>query len=304
MSKWAKKAKSPSLKPYIRSIGLDEDFDATQSLQSSNELSGGEVLDDDDDSDGLAEPAWKKAAFPNNSALEEHLTTTEARQTSVESRSGPTLAVYPFDIPAVANLGCLEFATDVTFFIGENGAGKSTLLEATAVAFGFPQEGGSFHHMYEGAAETVSVLHESITLKKGLGKPLDGFFLRAESFYNFATYIGDYHEQSHGEAFLSLLNNRFRGDGLYLLDEPEAALSPTRQLAALVRIHDLVKQNSQFVIATHSPILLAYPGAKIIQFDKNGWQEIEYEQTEHFEVTKYFLNNYQRQIDRLLLDAE
>ena len=259
---------------------------------SEDGLDSGDDLDDDDDSDGLAEPAWKKAAALARRA--------ESAATEPEADNPPA---YPFNIPAVAKLGCLEFAPDVTFFIGENGAGKSTLLEAAALAFGFPKEGGSFNHMYEGA-DTVSALHQSITLKKGLGKPLDGFFLRAESFYNFATFIGDYHEQSHGEAFLSLLNDRFRGDGLYLLDEPEAALSPTRQLAALVRIHELVKDNSQFVIATHSPILLAYPGAKIIQFNQFGWRQVEYEETEHFEVTRYFLNNYQRQIDRLLLDND
>jgi predicted ATPase len=265
---------------------------ARHNSSSEDGLDLADALADDDDSDGLAEPAWKIAAAVARRA--------ENAPTQPEADHPPE---YPFNIPAVAKLGCLEFAPDVTFFIGENGAGKSTLLEAAALAFGFPKEGGSFNHMYEGA-DTVSALHESITLKKGLGKPLDGFFLRAESFYNFATYIGDYHKQSHGEAFLSLLNDRFRGDGLYLLDEPEAALSPTRQLAALVRIHELVKDNSQFVIATHSPILLAYPGAKIIQFNQFGWQQVEYEQTEHFEVTRYFLNHYQRQIDRLLSDND
>jgi predicted ATPase len=294
MSKWTKKNKSPSLKPYIRSMSVDEAAWAkgTRENYSADEPTSADELADDDDSDGLAEPAWKIAAAVARRA--------QGAPTEPEANHPPE---YPFNIPAVAKLGCLEFAPDVTFFIGENGAGKSTLLEAAALAFGFPQEGGSFNHMYEGT-DTVSALHQNITLKKGLGKPLDGFFLRAESFYNFATYIGDYHEQSHGEAFLSLLNDRFRGDGLYLLDEPEAALSPTRQLAALVRIHELVKDNSQFVIATHSPILLAYPGAKIIQFNQFGWQQVEYEQTEHFEVTRYFLNNYQRQIDRLLLDND
>ena len=232
---------------------------------------------------------------------------------SVELRSDPDTRAYPFNIPAIANLGCLDLNPDVTFLIGENGSGKSTLLEALALAMGFGQEGGSLDHQFE-TTNTVSDLNEAIYLRRGVGKPSDGFFLRAESFYNFSTFIenegslerygGRPHGKSHGESFLALMVNRFEGNGLYLLDEPEAALSPNRQLAALVKIHELVQQNSQLIIVTHSPILLAYPQARIIMFDTDGWHETQYEDTEHYQVTRYFLNNYKRQLERLLTDEE
>lgn len=217
---------------------------------------------------------------------------------------------YPFTIPAIKKIDGFSFDKDLTIIVGENGSGKSTILEAVAVAFGFSSEGGSRDHNFE-ADSKVSDLHSFIRLKKGISKPRDSFFLRAESFYKFSSYIenegqlsrygGSLQEMSHGESFLSLLTERLEGDGLYIFDEPEAALSPSRQLSALVRMHDLIQLNSQFVLATHSPILMAYPNAKIIKLDESGWQEIAYEETEHYEVTKNFLNHYERQL-QLLLD--
>src|SRR5207253_2335385 len=147
----------------------------------------------------------------------------------------------------------------------------------------------------------------------GILAPKDYYFLRAESFYNVATfmdqvgYLEGYggrslHERSHGEAFITLLTTKFHGEGMYLLDEPEAALSPSRQLAALVAINQLVKLDSQFIIATHSPILLAYPRAKIVLFEDGALKEIAYEDTEHFWLTRDFLNNYPERITRLLAD--
>lgn len=217
-------------------------------------------------------------------------------------------SIYPFNIAAIKQLDGFSFHKDMTILVGENGSGKSTILEAIALGLGFSSEGGSQEHIFE-TENTSSQLHEHLRLKRGLSKPRDSFFLRAESFYNFSSFIeedgmverygGSLHKMSHGESFLSLLVERFEGNGLYILDEPEAALSPQRQLSALVRMHDLVTNNSQFIIATHSPILMAYPNATIILLDEEGWREVEYEETEHFVVTKFFLNNYERQIHQL-----
>lgn len=219
---------------------------------------------------------------------------------------------YPFNIPAVRELGSIDFHPNVTFFVGENGSGKSTVLEGIAVALGFGTEGGTRNVQFK-TAESVSPLHDALRLARGIPKPSDGYFLRAESFFNVATYMDEVgylegygnrslHARSHGESFMAVLLNKLRGNGIYLLDEPEAALSPGRQLAAISAIHQLVEASSQFVIATHSPILLSYPHAKIIQFDASGVSEVSYEDTEHFAVTRDFLNNYPRRIEQLLCD--
>ena len=219
---------------------------------------------------------------------------------------------FPFSVPSIREMGVLEFHPDVTFFVGENGSGKSTLLEAIAIAMGFGAEGGTRNVRFA-TAETISNLHAHLRLSKSFKQPRDGYFLRAESFYNVATYMDDVgyldgyggkslHKRSHGEAFMALLTLKLRGQGLYLFDEPEAALSPTRQLAALSAIDQLVKDGSQFIIATHSPILLAYPRAKIYQFDASGLYPTSYEETEHFEITKDFLNHHERRIEQLLDD--
>lgn len=217
---------------------------------------------------------------------------------------------YPFSIPAVRELGQFDFHPNVTFFVGENGSGKSTVLEGLALALGFSSEGGTRNVRLE-TTQSISPLHEVLRLARGVPKPRDGYFLRAESFFNLATYMDEtgylqgyggqsLHRQSHGESFMAVLLHKLRGDGIYLMDEPEAALSPTRQLAALGAIHNLVEDASQFIIATHSPILLAYPHARILQFDRSGISEVAFEDTEHFAVTKDFLNHYPHRLRRLL----
>jgi len=193
----------------------------------------------------------------------------------------PGFEAYPFSLNAVKNLDSLALHESVTFIIGENGSGKSTLLEALAVAWGFNAEGGTKNFNFN-THTSHAPLHEYVKLSRGSMKPQTGYFLRAESFYNVATQIEkldedgwggpriidsyggiSLHAQSHGESFLSLLMHRFSGNGFYILDEPEAALSPTRQMSALTRLHKLVKAGSQFVISTHSPIIMAYPDAWI-----------------------------------------
>ncbi len=228
---------------------------------------------------------------------------------------------YPFCLPAVRNLDRLVLHPKLTILVGENGSGKSTLLEAIAVSLGFNAEGGTRNFAF-GTRASHSELHRYLRVAKGVRRPRDGFFLRAESFFNVATEIerldaepasgpllmGAYggrslHEQSHGESFLALLAKRFGGQGLYLLDEPEAALSPQRQLAALSRMHDLILDGSQFVMATHSPILMAYPDACIYQLTAEGISQVPYEETEHVQLTRDFLANPERML-RVLLDRE
>jgi predicted ATPase len=221
----------------------------------------------------------------------------------------PSFDEYPFALPAVRGLGEVTFRAPVTFLVGENGSGKSTLLEAIATAWGFNPEGGSRNFMFA-TRPSESGLHEYLQVVRGHRRPADGFFLRAESFYNVATEVDrldmasayggtSLHEQSHGESFLAVFMDRFFGGGLYLLDEPEAALSPSRQLSVLVRMADLVRQHSQFVIATHSPILMGFPGADILLLDDAGIRRVEYEETEHFFITREFLLNRERMLGEL-----
>ncbi|QSB29222.1 AAA family ATPase [Flavobacterium sp. CLA17] len=216
---------------------------------------------------------------------------------------------YPFTIPSIKNLDKLSFHSDVTFIVGENGSGKSTLIEAIALSMGLGQEGGSKNARFS-THENASGLFNFLKIAKGYSLPKDYYFLRAESFYNLATYMEEtdnlqgtgysLHECSHGESFMKIVTERLGGNGLYIFDEPEAALSPMRQLTLLTAIDEHVKNNSQFIIATHSPILLAYPNAIIYQLDEKGIRQINYEETEHYLVTKGFLNNYKNMTDILL----
>lgn len=228
-------------------------------------------------------------------------------------------SAYPYSIPAVAALAKeLPLHPKATFFVGENGSGKSTLMEAIAVASGFNAEGGSRNFNF-GTRASHSELHEAIRLVRRGKRPATGFFLRAESYFNLATkmeeldrepafappIVNSYggrslHEQSHGESFLALLQHRFGSHGLYILDEPEAALSPRRQLAVLARIHRLIEQESQFIIATHSPILLSLPGATIYELSEHGIQTVAYEETETFKVMKGFLDDPSTFLEMLL----
>lgn len=215
---------------------------------------------------------------------------------------------YPFSIPSLRRTSKLQLTGPVTFFVGENGSGKSTLLEAIAWQSGFHTAGGGVNQIYE-LDNSESVFGPYIRLS-WLPKVRNGFFLRAESFYNFANYL-DYeakiqpefreqiyasfggkslHERSHGESFLSLFRNRFGRNAIYLLDEPEAALSPARQLNLLSILHQL-SPYAQFIIATHSPILLGYPDAQIFTFDETPIKEIAYEDTAHYQLTRRFLEN-------------
>jgi len=215
---------------------------------------------------------------------------------------------YPYSIPAIRAASNVVLSPAVTFFVGENGSGKSTIMEALAVNAGFNAEGGSKNFSFS-TNQNESVLYQTLRLVRNPRREKTGFFLRAESFYNVATNIDELdkggggpklidsyggvslHHQSHGESFMALVTNRFGSNGLYVLDEPEAALSPTRQLALLANIHRLIKEGSQFIIATHSPILLAYPEAYIYQLDADGMQRVEYEELTHYTLTKDFLNH-------------
>lgn len=227
---------------------------------------------------------------------------------------------YPFALPAVQQLQSVDFQKAVTFLVGENGSGKSTLLEALAVNLGFNAEGGTTNFNFSTEA-THSVLHEHLRVTKGIYKPKTGFFLRAESFYNVATAIDELdrfgsfgppiiasyggvslHEQSHGESFLALMLHRFGPKGLYILDEPEAALSPMRLMTMLARLHELVQQGSQFIIATHSPILMAYPDAVILDVEQ-GYKPVAYRDTAHYQTTRRFLEQPEKMMRYLLEDS-
>ena len=230
------------------------------------------------------------------------------RAISLKPEKTPPSGEYPFSIAAVRHLGQLEFDPHVTFLVGENGTGKSTLLEAVAVALGLNAEGGGRNFNFATRA-SHSCLHQHLRLVRSYSRPRDTYFLRAESFYNVATeiekldeepglgppitpaYGGPLHEKSHGESFFGLIMNRLRGTGLYLFDEPESALSVRRQLILLRRMRELVHLDSQFIIATHSPILLGYPNARIVVLDNDGYSVARYEETDPYRVTKAFLDD-------------
>ena len=222
---------------------------------------------------------------------------------------------YLSQLPVIShlkNLGELKFSSPVTFLIGENGVGKSTLIEGIAVAMGFNPEGGTVNFNFS-TKESHSNLHEYLGVTRGYKRQRDGFFLRAESFYNVASNIDELgptllpsyggkslHKQSHGESFMALVENRFAGNGLYILDEPEAALSPMKLMRLMCLIKELVKLNSQFIISTHSPILMTYPGAEILEITEEGIQSVDYKETEHFLITKRFMDAPERIVEELL----
>jgi predicted ATPase len=223
----------------------------------------------------------------------------------------PSFDQYPFAIPAIRTLEELRFDPGVAFLIGENGSGKSTPIEAIAIVAGFNPEGGSRNFRFA-ARPSESPLHEALRLARGPQRERVGFFLRAETLFNLATEVEqralaaygweDMHAKSHGEAFLWLVKERFHPRGLYILDEPEAAPSPQRQLALLRLIHDLVQARCQFIIPTHSPILMAYPGATMYGLSEEGIVSTSYEETEHYQVTRGFMANHRDYIRRLFGD--
>ena len=232
----------------------------------------------------------------------------------------PSFESYPFAIPALRSLSKLDLSAPVTLIAGENGSGKSTLVEAVAVALGFNPEGGS-KNMSVSTRPSHSELHRYLRVERGTRRERTGYFFRAESFFNIATHIeqldtepgggppiiGSYggvslHEQSHGESFLSLVLNRFGANGLYVLDEPEAALSLRGCLALIRRMHDLVAEGSQFILATHSPIILGYPDARIYVLSEEGITETPYEETEQYELTRSFLDDRERFLHYLFAD--
>ncbi|MEU6641717.1 AAA family ATPase [Saccharomonospora sp. NPDC046836] len=231
---------------------------------------------------------------------------------------------YPFTLPAVAWLarsGGLPLAPGVTFLVGENGSGKSTLVEAIAVASGFNPEGGSQHFRFATRA-TESSLGDHLVLTWATRKPRTRFFLRAESYYNVASEIERLdrepgpsllpayggvspHERSHGESFLDLVTHRFGPRGLYLLDEPEAALSVRGCMAVLARLAELAEQGCQIVVATHSPILLALPGATIYEIAETGdFEPVAYDEALPVRLSRDFLAAPEKFLRYLLADDE
>ena len=236
-----------------------------------------------------------------------YLTGMKIMWDKIDSRS------YLHEIAAVRELDELTFRSPVTFFVGENGSGKSTLLEAIAVAYGFNPEGGTLNYSFS-TYDSHSELHNALRLVRSFNKAKWGYFLRAESFYNVATaeeYYSklpgckkppqEFHRKSHGESFLKVVQDSFYPKGMYILDEPEAALSPQRQLTLMLEISKCVKNDSQFIIVTHSPILLGFPGAEILSFDDGKIHRVEYEETQSYQITKMFISD-RRQILRHLLE--
>ena len=239
----------------------------------------------------------------------------------IQLKEVPIEHSYPGCLPVVKNLARmkrLEFHRPVSFFVGENGIGKSTLIEAIAVALGFNPEGGTLNFNFS-TCNSHSELYRYLSVCRTVKRRRDGFFLRAESFYNVASYVDELdripaaappiidsyggvslHRQSHGESFLALAEKRFGGNGIYILDEPEAALSPSRLMRLMVRMNELVKQGSQFIISTHSPILMAFPNAEIYELTQDAIRSVAYYETEHFQITKRFVNHPEQMLRYLL----
>ncbi|MRH41410.1 AAA family ATPase [Aquibacillus halophilus] len=224
---------------------------------------------------------------------------------------------FPLSLPIIQNFTELLFHPNITYIIGENGMGKSTLLEGIAIALGFNPEGGTLNFNFS-SYNSHSNLDHYLRLVKGVNRAKDSFFFRAETFYNVATNIEELdkeplsggkiidsfggkslHEQSHGESFFAAFTERFQGNGLYILDEPEAALSPLRQLSMLSRINELINQGSQFIISTHSPIIMAYPNSKILQLTEDGMTEVSLEDTYHYSIMKQFFEDRDRLLHHL-----
>lgn len=220
-------------------------------------------------------------------------------------------------IPALSRLDALAFEQQITCFVGENGTGKSTLLEAIAVAAGFNSEGGTRNYSFS-TYDSHSELCSALRLIRSAKKPRWGYFLRAESFYNVATQAERYrdndpeavyyaryggkslHRQSHGESFLAMAQANFQPDGLYLLDEPEAALSPQRQLTLLLEIHRLAEQGAQFILVSHSPILLGIPDAQLLSFEGQQVQPVAYTDTQSYQITRMFVQQRESLLNKLL----
>jgi len=230
-------------------------------------------------------------------------------------------AAYPFSVPAIQSLGTLNFTSRIAFFVGENGSGKSTLLEAMAAHIGFGREGGNRDMPFESTDSVHAVDPLIRALRLSFDKRSgEGFYFRAESLYTFATRIDELdkdpgrggfirdsyggkslHERSHGETFYTVLDHKFRRSGLFLLDEPEAALSPQRQLSFLLLMHQTLRdyRDAQFIISTHSPVLLGFPGAQIFSFDDGRIGEIGYEETAPLQIVRRFLNDRERFLEQL-----
>jgi predicted ATPase len=216
---------------------------------------------------------------------------------------------YSGELPALRGVERIELDPRITFFVGENGSGKSTLLEALAVALKLNPEGGGRTYQFAFTTRAShSRLHRQVEPEWAGLPPRNSFFLRAESMFNFATFARGMqdvfqrplHEQSHGESFLDIAVNRLAPNGLYLFDEPEAALSMRGQLALMQRMHELLDRDCQFVIATHSPILVGFPDARIHLLDEDGVREIDYDEAPQVELTRAFLDDPARFFRELL----